>query len=388
MFRPLKPQIKKYLVNLFKFFFNITQKTNFKFNSLEVRKILVFAYNTGLGNFILYTPTLRSIKNFVPNAKFTLLLGNDCGFHEILSGSNLFEKYITIKENASLWKKIKCIYKIRKEKFDLIVSEFHNNVLFLIFLIIFANSKYRLGHISSSGWSNRWDFIYNIPVKMKDNEHEIDRYLELVYVLGASGQTIEKKPTIIIDTFDEEFVENFFNVYGINNNNKIICVHSGSSQNDKWKRWGVEKYSDLCNKILGLPNIKLILLGTSEEIDLVKNISSSMMKNNPIIAAGKTTVKQVAAIIKNSDLLICNDSGLMHVAVAVDTPVVAIYGPTDHVRTAPQGDKHIIIRKNLRCSPCFKMGGEEKVENCPYNYKCLNSITADEVFEVVSDVIH
>jgi ADP-heptose:LPS heptosyltransferase len=82
-------------------------------------------------------------------------------------------------------------------------------------------------------------------------------------------------------------------------------------------------------------------------------------------------------------LLVCNDSGLMHVAVAVETPVVAIYGPTDLRRTAPLGARHRVVRHPMACSPCFKLEGDEQVHLCPH-HDCLNTITADEVFHEIA----
>ena len=89
---------------------------------------------------------------------------------------------------------------------------------------------------------------------------------------------------------------------------------------------------------------------------------------------------QVAALIEQCDLLVCNDSGLMHAAVAVGTPVVAIYGPTDIRRTAPLGGQHTVIRHELPCSPCFKLEGDEQVHACSH-HDCLMTITVDEVLQ-------
>ena len=108
-----------------------------------------------------------------------------------------------------------------------------------------------------------------------------------------------------------------------------------------------------------------------------------MRKQKVINISGKTTIKQAAAIINMLDVLVCNDSGLMHVAVAVDTPVIALYGPTDYTRTAPLGKKHTIIRKKYDCSPCFKMEGRDTVLNCPFNYQCMNDIIVKEVLKAV-----
>jgi ADP-heptose:LPS heptosyltransferase len=80
-------------------------------------------------------------------------------------------------------------------------------------------------------------------------------------------------------------------------------------------------------------------------------------------------------------MLICNDSGLMHVAVAVGTPVVAVYGPTDIRRTAPRGDEHTVIRHELPCSPCFRLEGDEQIHLCPH-HDCLMTITTSEVLRI------
>ncbi len=128
--KPIKSLLNKSLSNFFKLCSKA--KSSPKLNPQKIRKILVYAY-TGLGNFILYTPTLRALKKFFPKASFTLLHGDDTGCHEVVSGGNLFDKYIVIKKNADWCTKIKWIYKIRKEKYDLIISEFHNNNLFMFF---------------------------------------------------------------------------------------------------------------------------------------------------------------------------------------------------------------------------------------------------------------
>ena len=112
---------------------------------------------------------------------------------------------------------------------------------------------------------------------------------------------------------------------------------------------------------------------------------ASGLKGRILFAAGQTSVKQAAALIEQCDLLVCNDSGLMHAAVAVGTPVAAIYGPTDFRRTAPLGDRHTVIRHELPCSPCFKLEGDDQVHACPH-HDCLMTITPQEVWDAIAKV--
>lgn len=385
--RTMKKLLKKILILVLKKCIDIKSIPRPVFDSQKVKKILVYAY-TGLGNFVLYTPALRAIKEFFPQATFTLLHGNDTGCHKVVSGSNLFDKHIVVKRNANWWIRSKWIYKLRKEKYDLIVSEFHSNYnLFTVFLTILSDAMYKLGHVSSAGWNNDWDWIYNISAKMKKNQHERDRYLELAHALEIQEQKIDKKPFICISSTDEDFAKKFLASHGVNNKHKIVSVQFGTSSTTRWKRWSLDKYKKLCDMISELPNVKVVIQGSPSEVDMIISVAVKM-NNKPIIAAGNTSVKQVAAILKESNLLICNDSGLMHIAVAVGIPVVAIYGPTDYTRTAPLGEKHTIVRRDLNCSPCFRIifNKNKNALNCPYDRECLRSITVDEVFRVVKKI--
>ena len=371
----------QFLRTILKFY--LLLKHNPPFERQNVRKVLVYAY-TGLGNFVLYTPALRAIKEHLPQASFTLLHGNDTGCQEVVKGTKLFDAFIAIKRDADWWTKLKWIYKLRKDKYDLVISEFHNNNLFMVLLTVLCGAKHRLGHVTSPGWENKWDFIYNIPVKMKKDQHEIDRYLEFAYALSRDKRRFNEKPLFYLGDVDRDWANKFLKQNNIDKEKDIvISVQLGTSPTMRWKQWSLDKYRELCDKILELHDTVIISQGSSGERKMIEKVVNEMV-HKPIIAAGETTIKQAAALVEKSNLLICNDSGLMHIAVAVDTPVVAIYGPTDYTRTTPRGDGHIMIRKNLPCSPCFRMNGTERVENCPYNYKCLNSISVDEVYEVVT----
>lgn len=377
----LKEKIKNLLAELLIRTLLFGKIRDILFEKKDVKKILVLAY-TGLGNFILYTPALISLKNYMPEAKLSLLSIKERGCREVLSGSDLFYDYWVISTNEIFFNKMIMAYRLRKEKYDLVISEFHNNFLFLVFFTVFCNAKYRLGHVSSPDFKNKWSFIYNLPVRMKKDQHEIDRYLELIYSLGANKKQITRETLFSVNRNDIEFADNLMKKYNIEKNCKIVSMQIGSTSDQNWKRWGFEKYKALSNKILETPNTVLIFNGSPEERSMAEEIASEI-RGKAIVASGETSITQAAAILLKSDVLICNDSGLMHVAAAVGTPVVAIYGPTDYKRTAPTGKLGVIVRKNLECSPCYKINNSDKVNNCPYGYECLNGISVEKVYKIV-----
>jgi ADP-heptose:LPS heptosyltransferase len=154
----------------------------------------------------------------------------------------------------------------------------------------------------------------------------------------------------------------------------------------RWKQWPVERYRAVVERLLGeMPGACFLLFGSPSEIAMVEQMASGLGPRVSV-AAGKTTVRQVAALIEKCDLLVCNDSGLMHAAGAVGTPVVAIYGPTDIKRTAPLGPLDSVVRHELPCSPCFKLEGDEQVHLCPH-HDCLMTIRTEEVFYAIEGAL-
>ena len=150
----------------------------------------------------------------------------------------------------------------------------------------------------------------------------------------------------------------------------------------RWKQWPIERYRDVISRVISArPDAQIILFGSASEEEMIREMIDGLV-GNISLAAGRTSVKQAAALIERCDLLVCNDSGLMHAAVAVGTPVVAIYGPTDIRRTAPLGERHTVIRHELPCSPCFKLEGDDQVHACSH-HDCLMTITSGEVFDAI-----
>ncbi len=385
---PLESLLKVYLSSL----------PRVEFSPLKIERILVFAYH-GLGNFIMYTPALKLLRQAYPNARIDLQVGNNTGCEEVLAGAGLFDNIYNLpyKAGARVW--IDRLKEIRATGYDLTINEFHSHSWPLAMTVALSGAKFRLGHITSPGWLqrfSRYSFVFNLPVSMREDEHEITRYLDLVSAIGAEKiAQDEVKPFIHLTDADRKFAQAFIELHDQTNRKsvnqinhqakKILGIQPGTSPTMRWKQWPLERYRQLLERLnIEQPEAQIILFGAPNEAEMIQKLAAGLGANISI-AAGKTTIKQVAALIERCDLLVCNDSGLMHVAVAVDTPVVAIYGPTDFNRTAPLGKQHTVIRHAMPCSPCFKLEGDEQVHLCPH-HDCLMTIRADEVFYQVQKV--
>jgi lipopolysaccharide heptosyltransferase II len=355
-----------------------------QFDSEKVERILVFAYH-GLGNFIMYTPALRLLRTRYPQARIDLQVGNQARLEEVVEGSDLFDNIYRLPYGAGLSAWIKRACEIRSTQYDLTINEFHSHSWILALLVVMSGAPFRIGHVTSPGWSrrfSRYSFIFNIPVGMKENEHEIDRYADLVAAAGADRRQLSDNKTFVhLMDQDREFAESFLETVRVGSG-VIVGMQPGTSPTMRWKQWPLERYRELIERLVTeLPAAHLVLFGAPGEVEMIEELARGL-ESKVTVAAGKTTVKQAAALIESCNLLVCNDSGLMHVAVAVGTPVVAIYGPTDIERTAPLGPRHRVIRHDLPCSPCFKLEGDSQVQHCSH-HDCLMTISSDEVMQTL-----
>ncbi|HYP26151.1 MAG TPA: lipopolysaccharide heptosyltransferase II [Blastocatellia bacterium] len=357
-----------------------------RFSPEKVDRILVFAYH-GLGNFLMYTPALKALRDRYPNARIDLQVGNNTGCEEVLAGAGLFDNIYNLPYSAGLRAWVDRAREIRAVGYDLTLNEFHSHSWRLALLVGASRAPFRAGHVTSPGWSrrfSRYSFVFNLPVAMREDEHEIERYLDLAAAAGAEPPALEESRTFIhLTEEDREFARNFFEPWAASGKTVMIGIQPGTSPTMRWKQWPIERYRALIERLaLERPDARIVLFGSAGEAEMIADLVRGL-ESEVAVAAGKTSIKQVAALIESCDMLICNDSGLMHVAVAVKTPVVAIYGPTDIRRTAPLGLRHTVIRRDLPCSPCFRLEGDEQVHLCPH-HDCLMSIEPEEVFQVAN----
>jgi lipopolysaccharide heptosyltransferase II len=354
----------------------------------RVSRILVFAYH-GLGNFIMYTPALRLLRERYPAARIDLQVGNKTGCEEVIAGAGLFDNVYNVPYSAGMGRWMSRIREIRETAYDLTINEFHSHSWPLALLVAASGARYRLGHVTSPGWSSqfsRYSFIFNLAVAMREDEHEIERYIDLVAAAGAQPISLGDARTFIhLADEDREYARLFLDRAETGAQDTIVGFQPGSSPTMRWKQWPIDRYREVISQLMSeMPGSRIVLFGSALEEEMVRGLAEGLGPRVSV-AAGKTSVKQVAALIERCNLLVCNDSGLMHAAVAVGTPVVAIYGPTDLRRTSPVGPGHRVVRHELPCSPCFKLEGDEQVHLCPH-HDCLMTITAEEVFQTIKQV--
>ncbi len=325
-------------------------------------KILV--YQTAfLGDLILTTPLIESIKRIYPDS-FLTVVSKPFG-KEVFKNNPFLNKLITFDKNKD--STFSLIKNLRSEKYDIAISPHRSHrSSYILFL---SGIPKRIG-FDKSGFS----FLYTDIVPHRfDRTHEIDRNLKLLEKLPDFKENLlEKNPKLYLTPQEDGYYKNF----GLKEK-KYITVAPGS----KWetKRWTSSGFAKVID-ILMEKGENIVLIGSKEDEDFTNQILSKSSKK-PINLVGKTDLRQTFSIIKNSKLLISNDSAPVHMAVSFNVPVVDIYGPTvKEFGFYPYKNGVVVEIEGLKCRPCGLHGHK----TCPIKtHECMEKITPQMVLEGV-----
>ncbi len=164
----------------------------------------------------------------------------------------------------------------------------------------------------------------------------------------------------------------------------VVAIHVSGGR--LVKQWEPEKFGDVAHRLAAEQSATIVLTGGSADRSMVEIVKARVPHEQTVDVAGAVDLLELAAVLEQTDLLVTGDTGPMHLAAAVRTPVVAVFGPSDPVRYAPSGPADRIVRVDLPCSPCnrIRLPPERCVGHIP---ECLTSITSDRVLDAVRSVL-
>lgn len=346
-------------------------------NSLDkefIKRILIIKLSS-LGDVIHALPVPEALKTVYPSARVSFLVNREYG--DLLIGNPrideifLFERKIKGGFFKAISSNLKLLKILRSRGFDLVIDL--QGLLRSGLIAWFSRSKNIVGFENSREGSR---FFYNHKISVPDqNIHAVDRYLLFPKSMGWN-----EKPKFIIKLHknNELFIEDFIRAEKLKTFLPIIAIQPMA----RWptKEWSHKNFARLGNLIQKSKEYQVVFLGSKEELSEIKEIVR-LMEEPPVIATGKLSLKQLAAFLKKCALLVTNDSGPMHLAVALNVPVLALFGATDFRRTGPYQMENHVISKNVECSPCLK----RTCLNHAFPMECMERITPEEVFEKIKN---
>ena len=206
--------------------------------------------------------------------------------------------------------------------------------------------------------------------KLKNSCHQADYYTKLISRLGYEAAP----PTLFLPLTQEEKKEARERLLslGVDLKRPLIIINPGASYGPA-KRWPAERFAELGSLLQDQNKATVLITGSRNEEEVAESISSLMTKI-PINLTGQTPLRTLAALISQSNLFITNDSGPMHMANALKTPVIVVFGPTDPSVSGPYQEPALVIKKDVPCWPC-------SYRDCPFDHRCMRNISAEEVYK-------
>lgn len=205
--------------------------------------------------------------------------------------------------------------------------------------------------------------------------HQIDYYLEMVKALGCVSVDRDMHLETKINSDD---AANILRKFIPETKNTVIGIAPGATYGPA-KKWFPDRFAAVADKLSEMYAAQIIIMGgkgDGETAGEVKKLAHTELIN----LAGKTDLLEAIYLISRCSLFISNDSGLMHVAGALNVPTIAVFGSTNPVTTAPAGNKSVIVRKEVSCSPCLKT-------TCPTDFRCMSMISVEDVLLVARNLV-
>ena len=208
-------------------------------------------------------------------------------------------------------------------------------------------------------------------------KHQTGYYLNIIRGIGIKEDNRELY--LRLNQKDRFRAEKILLEQHLSLDDKIVGINPGATYGPA-KQWPFDRYARLADKIQTFTKAHIIIFGGPNDRNLGKKISQKM-QYRPIDLSGKTSLGEAMALIERCDLFITNDSGLMHVAAALDVPLIAVFGSTNSITTGPLSQNSRIVQVPLECSPCLR-------PECPQGHlNCMDQISVEMVFNVVKDML-
>jgi len=350
---------------------------------MKDKKILIISL-PGIGNTVLFTPFLNSFKKNYPTTKVDFLVLNQTRA-DAVSGSNLVDEIFVLPRE--LLRILKTLWQLRKNHYDYSVTAFPSNKWEYNVLALLIGAKERVTHSYQCCWLGTLSFLQNKKIPAIEGIHDVEQNMNLLEVFNINPEREARILSFHISDKDKEFAEKFLKKKKLEND-FLVGIHPGCSENNKYRRWPSEHFIELIDN-LTTQKKKIFLFGSFDEIGELNRIYRQCKERDKIFLIQDKNLKHIAALIAKCKLFICNDSGLGHIAATYKIPVLAIIGPTQPLRTKPYGECGYYLSLNLFCSPCLKYPFRSTTSRikCKRNFKCLREIKASHVLNKIKEIL-
>ena len=312
-----------------------------------------------VGDLLQMTPVMRALRNYSPESAITLMVGHGTTAALFKNDHHVTETIVFDRDGThrSLSAQLELWRTLRSRRFDLVLN--------------FQRSNLKAWFLASAAFPCRV-LVYH---KAKDRTvHAVVNYLETLAPLGIS--TTDQRLELFLDERSRTYARELFSAQGMDSA-PLIALNPGATH--AVNRWPTARFAELADLIAERLSSKAVIIGGPADVPLGEEIRA-LSRSRPLSVAGKTDLLQLGAVLEKCRVLVSGDTGPLHLATAVGTKTVALFGAADPERTGPVGSGHTVIQAaGVSCVPCRSRA----CSNAAY-LECMDKITADRVADAVA----
>jgi len=324
-------------------------------------KNIIIRMPNWLGDAVMATPLIEDIRNRWPNAKIAALCKP--AIASLLSANPHLDECISFTDKKEV------IPKLRKNKYDLGILL--TNSFSSAFEFWRGKVKERVGFSKDLR-----RFLLTKPLaipKEKGKEHLVITFKRLLEPLGVEISKTE--PKLYLSEEEKRGAKKLLLKYGIPEDALLVGINPGAAYGSA-KCWLPDRFKMVTQKLLENRQVHILFFADGAGASLVHSICEGLPER-VIDLGGKTSLRELVSLIASCDVFLTNDSGPMHVAASLKTPLVALFGSTNEIATGPYGHGKV-IHKHVPCSPCYK-------RTCPIDFPCMKKIEVNEVYMALKE---
>ena len=317
---------------------------------------------SSLGDIVLTTPVIRAVRAHFPDAYIAMLVAKQSA--DVLQENPHLDEIITfdrLAKNKDTGEMFRIAHILRERKFTLTIDlqrKFRTELL-----------MYLSGAVKRVGKGR----LCTARVPEQGNKHATAHYFDLLHAIGIPA--IDPRLEMFLAASERADATQQFDAAGVSKTGLKVGLFPGAGW--KLREWMPERFAAIGDKLVEDFNADVLIFGGQTETELVHTVAN-LMDARAVTFAGSLQIRELAACIEKCDLFLTNDTGPMHIAAAVGTPTVSLFGPGNHIRFQPLGKQHQMIRHNVPCSPC-----KQFTDKCKDNI-CMKGIGVDVVWQSIS----
>lgn len=330
-----------------------------------------------IGDVVLSTPVVSVLRQARPDSYIAMMVSPFTV--KLIEGSKLLDRIVVFdkKRYRGLFGSMRFAIRLRRMRFDVaLILHPTRRVHILLWL---AGIPRRIG------WDRKYGFLLTDRIPHKKHlgkKHEVEYNLELLNYIGITPSHYEPKIFVNVDKKDRDLIDSLLMQNNINKRNMIV-FHPGASCPSK--RWSPGDFASVADTLIERDGFDIVVVAGEDNVGFVEDMLEHMRNRGSVLSlAGKIHLGQLSALLEDSLLLVSNDSGPVHIAVAHRTGVVVVFGRKQpglgYLRWGPYSDKRVIIHKDVGCEECL-------AHRCKNGFKCLEAISPKEVLDAVYSLL-